>query len=199
MKLQHVGDLPRVNSKGVGFDHTKPDKYTLLNAAVDLLEALSFGPTLTTEHLHNSDGKEYSGNELVGLLKKHCRDIDEVFNSREEKTKVLIEELIERVNANSNLSDDERKAWLNNIDMMRDYYMQYVTNESAYKCALDALAQNIHDARIEQVTFPMFRNYGSVLHDLISVLTRRKSPMDAELSIEKRDDEFFGTLSIRHR
>ncbi len=77
--------------------------------------------------------------------------------------------------------------------------MQYVTNESAYNCALDALSQEIHDAEIKEVAFPMFRNYGVVLHDLINVLEHRKSPIDAELSIDKKDDAIIGKLSIRHR
>ena len=199
MKLKQVGDLPVVSNKGVGFDHAKPDKYIYLNATVDLLEALNYGPTERTEHLHNAHQKEYNGDELLELLKKHCTNLDDVFNSREEKTKILIEELISRVNENSIISKDGRKAWLNNIEMMRDYYMQYVTNESAYNCALGALSQEISDAKIKEVSFPMFANYGVVLHDLIYILENRKAPIDAELSIEKKEDGLIGKLSINHR
>ena len=199
MQLKPVGALPQVSNKGVSFDHTKPDKYTYLNAAVELLEALSFGPTETTKHLYNTSGKEYSGAEVLDLLHKHCTTIDDIFNSREEKTKVLIEELIDRVKENKTISEDGRRAWLKNIEMMRNYYMQYVTNESAYKCALDALAEAIHVAHIKEVTFPMFRNYGMVLHDLINVLEHRKPPIDADLSIEKKENDLIGKLSIVHR
>ncbi len=199
MKLKEVGALPNVSNKGVSFDHTQPDKYMYLNAAVELLEALSFGPTETTQHLYNTSGKIYNSTELLDLLKKHCTNLDEVFSSREDKTKAWIGELIDRVKENSVISEEGRKAWLNNIEMMRDYYMQYVTNESAYTCALGALSQEIHNAHIEEVAFPMFRNHGVVLHDLISVLEHRKAPIDADLSIEKKDDEIIGKLSIKHR
>ena len=199
MELKYVGALPRVSNKGVAFDQTQPDKYTFLNAAVELLEALSFGPSETTQHLYNTKGKEYGGSELTELLKKYCTDLDDIFASREEKTNVLIEGLVNRVNANKRISEDGRSAWLKNIELMHDYYMQYVTNESAYQCALEALGKEIHDAHIEEVTFPMFRNYGAVLHDLIYVLEHRKSPIDAELNINEKDKEFFGTLSIKHR
>ncbi|MDF1880087.1 hypothetical protein JHD50_02020 [Sulfurimonas sp. MAG313] len=52
MKLKYVGAMPLISDKGVGFDHTQPDKYTL--------------------HLHNIRGKEYKGEELTSVLKKYC-------------------------------------------------------------------------------------------------------------------------------
>jgi hypothetical protein len=199
MKLEYVGSMPKVSSKGVSFDDTKPDKYTLLSPAVDMLEALSYGPTEVTKHLYNTKGKDYSSDELLESLKKYCANINDVFASRDVKANDLIQELIDRVNTNDSLSEDERKAWLNNIELMSDYYLQFVTNDSAYKCALESLSQQIHEALIKEVRFPMFKNYGLVLHDLIHVLENRKSPIDASLSVENIDGEFFGKLSIKHR
>jgi len=199
MELKYVGAMPMVSSKGVGFDQSKPDKYTFLNATVELLEALSFGPTETTKHLHTVRGKEYSAKELLELLKKYCTDLDAVFASREAKTDALKADLIERVEENKNLNDDERRAWLNNIELMSDYYYQYVSNESAYGCALEALGQYIHEGRIQEVTFPMFRNYGLVLHDLLYVLEHRKSPIDGVLNIEEGKEGLLGKLTLKHR
>ncbi len=41
MELKYVGAKPAVSARGVSFDQTKPDRYTFLNAAVELLEVLS--------------------------------------------------------------------------------------------------------------------------------------------------------------
>lgn len=199
MKLKYVGDLPKVTSRGVGFDQTKPDKYTFLNAAVELLEALSYGATETTKHLYNVSGQSYSDEDLLALLKKHCSDLDGVLESRDAKSNALKKDLLKRVDENSVISDDERTAWRNNISFMEEYYRQYVTNESAYNCALDALSQAIKVAKVKEIIFPMFKNYGSVLHDLIIVLAKLKSPIDAELSVEAKDDKFEGKFSIKHR
>jgi len=199
MELKYVGAMPNVSAKGVGFDQTKPDKYTFLNAAVELLEALNFGPTETTKHLHKVSGKEYNGDELIELLNKYCPNLDEVFSSREAKTDQLKADLVKRVKESTKLSEDESRAWLNNIELMSDYYYQYVTNESAYKYALEALGQEIHDARIQEVTFPMFKNYGMVLHDLLYVLEHRKSPIDGIITVETGKEGLFGKLSLQHR
>ncbi len=199
MELKYVGAMPQVSAKGVGFDQTRPDKFTLLNAAVELLEAFNFGATETTQHLYNTSGKEFSGKELVEMLEKYCNSLDDVFATREAKAQVLIDDLVGRVHANTLINDDERTAWLNNITLMSDYYLQYVTNESAYSCALDILSQEIHDAKIKEVSVPMFRNFGAVLHDLLYVLEHRKSPIDGTLSIDEVDGKLLGKLSLGHR
>ncbi len=199
MELKYVGDMPKVSKNGVSFDHTKVDKYIYLTAAVELLEALSYGATETTKHLYNSRGEEFTPKELLELLKKFCKNLDEVFDECKEKSNGLVQGLIDRVEENDSLSDDERKAWLNNIDMMRDYYLQHVTNASAYECALKALAEEIHVAKVKEVSIPIFRNYGIVLNDLIYVLENKKSPIDAKMKIETTDDGLVGIICFSHR
>jgi hypothetical protein len=197
MKLKYVGALPIVSSRGVSFDQTKPDRYTFLNAAVELLEALSSESTEERKiTLNTSKEKEYGGSELVELLKKHCKDMETVFASREEKTNELIEEYISKIKANDRISADERKAWLGNVAAMRDYYLQYITNENAYKCALHALADKIHESHIEEIVFPLGRNHGLVLSHLVPVLTDHKPPYDATLSIIEKNGETFGKLDM---
>ncbi len=200
MKLKYVGAKPRVTGKGVTFDQTKPDRYTFLNAAVELLEALSFEPTENKQiYLYNISGKELNGAELIELLKKHCANPQEAFDDLQEKTNALIEKYTSRVKENNTLSADERRAWLGNIEIMRDYYLQYITNESAYECALNALADKIHTLHIEELTVPLGRNHGLVLSHLVDVLRDHKPPYDATLKIESKDGKALGKLDMnRH-
>ena len=81
MKLKYVGSKPKVSGKGVTFDQTKPDRYTFLNAAVELLEALSFEAKKDKKiYLYDVQKKEYNSRKLTELLKKHCDDLDAIFN-----------------------------------------------------------------------------------------------------------------------
>ncbi len=197
MELKYVGAKPKVSARGVTFDQSKPDRYTFLNAAVELLEALSFEPTEDKKiYLYDVSGKERSGKELIDLLKKHCANPEEAYANVQEKTNELIEKYTSRVKENSTLTTDERRAWLGNIEIMRDYYLQYITNERAYQCALNALADKIHKSHIEEVTFPLGRNHGLVLSHLVDVLRDHKPPYDATLSIEAKDGEPFGKLDM---
>ena len=198
MQLKYVGDLPKVSKHGVSFDHSRPDKYTYLQAAAELLEALSYGATKTTQHLYNAKDKETSSANLLVLLKKHIKNIDKVFDAREEKASKYVDDLIERVNENDSLNTDEKMAWLGNIKLMKEYFFQYVANKSIYEAALDALGDEIYDGKIREVSVPMFKNYGMVLGDLVSVLENRKAAIDSEIVIKDKQGELIGTLYITH-
>ena len=197
LKLKYVGAKPKVSGKGVTFDQTKPDRYTFLNAAVELLEALSFKTKKDKKiYLYDVKKKEYNSRKLTELLNKYCGDLDAIFSSREEKTNALIKKYTKKVKNNDRLSKDEREAWLGNIAIMRDYYLQYVTNESAYECALNALSKKIHKSHIETITFPIGRNHGLVLSHLVDVLRDNKPPYDATLSVKDNNGVAVGELDM---
>lgn len=196
-KLKYVGAKPKVSGRGVTFDQSKPDRYTFLNAAVELLEALSFEAKKEKKvYLYNVKKKDYSSAKLTELLTKYCGDLDAIFNAREEKTKALIKKYTDKVKKNKKIKKDERNAWLGNIKIMHDYYLQYVTNESAYECALNALAELIHKSHIETITFPVGRNHGLVLSHLVDVLRDHKPPYDATLTFENKDGVTVGKLDM---
>jgi len=197
MELKYVGAKPKVSQHGVNFDQTKPDKYTFLSAAVELLEALSFDSHADKSvYLYHPDNVEYTPAQLLEMLKKHCKNIEEIFSTREEKTSQLIEKYTDKVKNNANLTPDERTAWLGNIKIMQDYYLQYVTNESAYNCALKALADKIHDAHIEEITFPLGKNYGLVFSHLLDVLRDHKPPYDATITMIEKDGQTVGKIDM---
>ena len=197
MELKYVGDMPKVSKSGVSFDHSKPDKYTYLTAVVELLEALSYGATKTTNHLYQSKHKELSAKELLELLKKFVPNLQEVFDTREDKAKIFIQDLKDRVQENDTLENYDKLAWINNIEMMTDYYLHYVTNKSAYEAAIKALSMEIHTAKVKSVAVPLFRNYGIVLNDLQNLLTTI-AIIDSQMKVETTDKGLLGTMTFTH-
>jgi hypothetical protein len=198
MQLKYVGDLPIVSKGGVGFDHTRPDKYTYLQAAAELLEALSYGETETTQHLYNVESKTHSEEDLYRLLNKHIKDMSSRVNFRNEKAQEYVNELIQRVESNDNLTYDEKRAWLGNIALMKNYFVQYIINQTVYEEALNALSDEIHMSNVKEITVPMFKNYAIVLNELSEVLEKRKAPIDSELEIKEEKEKLIAKLLIRH-
>jgi hypothetical protein len=196
-ELKYVGAKPRVSQKGVSFDSSKPDSYTFLSAAAELLESIDFNPQEGKSiYLHDIPPKNYSGKELVAFLESHCDDVDTIFDAGQEDTEKLIREHRKKVEENSHLSPDEKRAWLGNIDIMHDYYQQYMTNHRAYKCILNVLADKIHENHIEYITVPLGRNYGLVFGDLAEVLQDHKPPYDVSMRIEEKHGMGYATLDI---
>jgi hypothetical protein len=198
MTLRYVGDLPLISQHGIAFDHTQTDKYVYLHAVLELLEALSYGATETTQHLYKSEHKDLRPSQLVDGLKKYIKNIDAVYAMREEKAKILIDSLITRVQTNPSLTSDEKYAWLNNIEIMKDYYLHYVTNQAIYESGLEALANEIDEAKVQKISVPVFRNYGIVLRDLEEILEQRKTSIDTQTQVECNSKGVICTTSFQY-
>lgn len=198
MELKYVGAEPIVSKNEVSFDKSRPDSYTFLNTVVKLLEALDSGAVADekTIYIEPKTIKDYSDSQLLEHLQKLCGNIDEIFAVREEKTDDMIEKYINRVKENDTLTPDERTAWLGNINIMRDYYMQYITNENVYHYALDTLADKLHSSHIDQIIFPLGKNIGLVMSHLIPLLTEHRPPYDATMSVEERDGEVVAVFDM---
>ena len=192
MKLYEVGPKPVVSPRGVSFDTSHPDRYAFISPAIELLETLDFDSETEEQHIHEPRSNPYRGRELEEKVKEYCGDIDAILKTREEKTKELIEELEKKVQSNNTLSADERRAWLGNIASMKEYYLQYVTNETVYRCLLEKMAERFLRSHIASITFPLRQNYGLVLGDLIHILRDHKPPFDAEIKVEKTDRGLVG-------
>jgi hypothetical protein len=196
-RLKYVGAKPKVSQYGVSFDQSKPDSYTFLSAAAELLETLDFNPSEGKEiYLHKIQEREYDGAALVNLLEKYCENVERIFDEGQAHTEALISEYRASVEANPNLSYDEKRAWLGNIDIMRDYYLQYTTNERAYQCILNVIADKIHANHIETIRVPLGRNYGLVLSHLVQVLQDHKPPYDATMKLEEEHGIGYAVLDM---
>jgi len=192
MKLHYVGAKPVVNHRGVSFDDTKPDRYSFISPAIELLETLDFDTEQEEHHLHEPRKKPYHGEELETKVREYCDDIEGMLAETEAKTRELIADLERKVSEASQLSPDEKRAWLGNIASMRDYYLQYIINETVYRCLLRKLADRFLRSNIREITFPLKNNYGLTLQDLTYILKDHKPPFDAEIRVEKGDRGLYG-------
>ncbi len=192
MKLYEVGPKPIVNQHGVSFDTTQPDRYGFISPTLELLETLDFDTEQEEQHFKEPRSLPYRGGELEEKVREQCGDIDTLLEERERKTRELIEELRRKVEKTERLSPDEKRAWLGNIESMREYYLQYVTNETVYVCLLRKLADRFLRSHISSITFPLKNHYGLVLDDLIQILRDHKPPFDGEIRVEEREDALVG-------
>ncbi|WP_457597128.1 hypothetical protein [Hydrogenimonas sp.] len=193
-----VGPAPRVSDKGVTFDRSREDKYLYLGAALQLAEAFDIQGEVH-DIVYRPKSGELSETVINEMLQKRCPDLDERIKAREEEAKKMVEELRERVEAHPYISEEGKRAWLKNIDVMKDYYLQYITNETAYECVLERIADEIERARIEEIKVPMKNQFAMVLHELGQRLENRKPPIDMEFHIEQHAGEgLVAIVKLRH-
>lgn len=196
-KVKFVGPAPVVSDKGVRFDTNRPDKYIYLGAALQLAEAFDVRGE-ARDIVYHPKTSELSETVINDLLKKYCQDLDKRVEERKEKAKNMGEDLRRRVSEATTLSEEARRAWLANIDAMYDYYLQYVTNEEAYDCVLERIADEIVAARIKEIKIPLLNHFGMVLHQLADVLENRRPPIDSEFQVEQTPQGLVAVMKLRH-
>ncbi len=202
MELQYVGAKPIVDQHGVDFDRSEPDRYIFIQAVSEIIEKIEAchddscnGLVDITSH----EGKRRNDRELVELAKKHCSErIESIITEKERRLDTLLLEYKQNVRNNSLLKPEEKEAWIGNIDIMEDYYRQFVQNEVVYECLLDVLAHDLYQKKIREIIFDLGNNYGFVFSYLQNVLGEHKPPLDAEMQIEVKNGQTIGHFYIRH-
>ena len=197
VKIKFVGPKPAVTDKGVRFDTTKPDKYIYLGAALQLAQAFDVEGE-AHDILYRAKTSELSETQIMDLLQKYCPDLENYVKAREDKAKELVEDLRRRVEEATTLTEEARRAWLGNIDAMYEYYLQYVTNEAAYECVLNRIAEEIEKAKIKEIRVPLLNHFGMVLHELSEILENRRPPIDSDYQVEHTAEGLFAVVKLRH-
>jgi hypothetical protein len=194
--IKHVGPKPMVSAHGVSFDDTKADRYTFLSPAIKLIEVLS--SDVSDDGSYDMKGLksvQYSDGQLLEKIKENCKDLDAILESARKKTETLIGSLEDTVEKSSSISSDGKRAWLGNIRIMKDYYLQYIINETAYRCLLNILADIFVKNHVKSIVFPLYHNYGLALSHLIHILRDHKPPVDASLDVIEHNGEKYGRFS----
>ncbi len=197
MKIKYVGAKPVVSQHGVNFDQSKPDRYTFIEPAIRILEQIE-GKDEGAVVL-DTEMKSLSDSQMLEKTKQYCDNIETLSAERVKKTEELIKELEESVNSSVSLNTDEKRAYLGNIKIMKNYYMQYITNELVYKCLLEKLADKLAYSHIEKLEFKAVNNFGLTLSHLITVLRDHKPPLDATLDFDNRDGDVIGVFNTNRK
>lgn len=195
--IKFVGPKPIVSDKGVRFDPNQPDKYIYLGAALELAEAFDVEGE-ARDIVYRAKTSQLSDTVMQRMLEKYCPDLENYVKEREEKAKAMVEELRKRVQEHENISEEGRRAWLANIDAMFEYYLQYVTNEAAYDCLLERIAEEVRRAKIKEIRVPLLNHFGMVLHELSEVLENQKPPVDSEYHVEQTPEGLVAVMKLRH-
>ena len=206
MELAYVGPKPIVDQHGVDFDKSEPDRYIFLYATIELLEIIEGcitiqGCSLEGDLIDIASTKplRLSPSELVALVHKHCSgNIDAIVEKKEQKVTELITKLKQNVHENPNLNEDEKTAWLGNIEIMKDYYRQFVENEVVFESLLEVLSEDIYRRKTKEIRFLLGNNYGFVFSYLQNTLQEHNPPLDATIKMEVHNGATIGRLLIQH-
>jgi len=206
MRLRYVGPRPIISQHGIGFDKNEPDKYLFLHTVIELLEVVEESTRDKNYSMSNDgvidlrdwEGIDFSHNVLNDLIKKHCDNVDDLIQQKDKKSEDSFLKLTDSIRTNSHLSRNEKIAWLENLKIMHNYYIQFIENEFIYEHMIKMLVEDIRKKHVREIFFPLHRNYGYVmshLHDFSS-LAYKKS-LESKITIEMNGSKVFGKLVMK--
>lgn len=199
MGLKYVGPKVNISKYGMDFDNNKEDKFVYLNIALQLLKALDHKYVSDKVHIFDTASAHLDQKEVEQMVRHYIDDIDSVTSEAEEAVQHYLGYEIKRAKKNRSLSDDERHALINNLNMMRGYMVQRAINKTVYYAIINRLVDVLKKDNIDYVIAPMFQKFAHVFHSIQGVLQRRKEPIDSNIEIYEEDGRLLTKLDIHKR
>jgi len=198
MQIKYVGPKPLIYKTGISFDSEFDDRYTYLNIAVQLLDALDHDYFDNKTYKYAIDTDRLRDSDILEGLKKYCGDLEAVVQESVEAEQALIEDELQRAKENKTLSDIEREALIKNIKIMVNYRLQYATNEKLYNCAVERLADHVKKDHINYVIVPMFQRFAAVLHSVQDALASQKFAINTKMDIYEEDGKLMAKMEVKN-
>ncbi|WP_345974109.1 hypothetical protein [Sulfurimonas sp. HSL3-7] len=199
MQINYVGPKPIISKSGITFDPEHDDRYTYLNIIVQLLQALGSDSFEENTYQYPADTKRLDDNEILAGIRDYCGDLDTKVKENIGKENKRIDNEIKEAKENKALSQSEQDALINNIELMRNYRLQYITNETLYNSAVKNLTLQVQKAHIDYIIVPMFQRFASILHSIQNEIAQHKIPIDTKMSIYEEDGKLMAKLEVKNR
>lgn len=199
MQIKYVGPKPIISKTGIAFDNQFDDRYTYLNIAVQLLKALDNDYFEDRTYQYEVDSRRLNDQDILEGILHYCGSLDDVVSLDVEEENRLIDSEIRSAGENTELTEEERAALIKNIELMRNYRLQYRTNETLYNCAVKILAGLVKEAHIDYIIVPMFQRFAAILHSVQDEILRQKFPLETRMEIYEENGKLMVKMEVKNR
>jgi len=199
MQIKYVGPKPLISKAGISFDSEYDDRYTFLNIAVQLLNALDHDYFEDRTYQYAIDTHRLRDNDILEGLRAHCGDLDAAVSDALRAEQQAIDSDLKRAQENRLISEIEKEALIKNINMMENYRLQYATNDALYTCAVKKIADLVKKDHIDYIVVPMFQRFAAVLHSVQDELAQQKFPIDTKMDIYEEHGKLLAKMEVKNR
>ena len=165
-KLHYVGPRVEITNRGIVYKKSKEDKYIYLVAALQILKNIDNDYEKRTSYVHYFKDHALEENNMHTLLQQHEGDVDECISEECKKYKQKMQYEIERIKTLPHLTDIDKKVWIKNIEIMKEYKMQRAMNKMYYIHCIQDIVKVIHHKKIKEITAPFNKDFFHVINTL---------------------------------
>ena len=194
MKLEYAGLKPIINEHGISFKDGKEDKFIYLGFAVDILNAIDHTYEQKRKYSHQINVKPLSSNEIVDILLKYHPDLEIIMQNEMESYLHHLNEEEKIVENRTHLSELEKKTYLSNLQIMRNYKIQRAKNKIFYFHCIETVVETILKYKIKELDTPFNERFWHILQTIEGNLSNHK--ITSTLKITKEEESLKAMLMI---
>ncbi len=199
MKIEYAGPRPIISQHGIQFKEGKEDKYVYLMISIQILQAIDKNYTGHKSYSYDTATKRFSNEQIHNILYSYDTTLEEDVEKEESSYALKIETEIEHIKNRENLQESEKKAWINNLELMRNYRIQRAINKIYYMHSIQLIKNIIKREKIKEIDTPFYETYWHVLQTIQGALEEGRNSVHTELQIIKTDqNKLMARLSIGH-
>jgi len=189
MKIEYAGPRPMISQHGVQFKDGKEDKYVYLMISIQILQAIDKNYKGHKSYSYDTSSKRFSDSDIHNILDSYETTLEQDVAKEEEYYALKIEDEINHIKQRDNLSATERKAWVNNLEIMKKYRIQRAVNKIYYMHSIELIKNIILRENIKEIDTPFYEKYWHVLQTIQGAVEEGRYSKHTELKIEKIDEE----------
>jgi hypothetical protein len=174
MKLEYAGLKPVISEHGISFKDGKEDKFVYLAIAIDILNALDHTYEKKKTYSHEVNNKPLSPNEIIDILLKYHPNLEETVDTEISSYMLHLDEEENVVEHRTHLLDIEKKAYINNLKLMRNYKIQRAKNKIFYFHCIETIVETILKYQIKEVDTPFSERFWHILQTIEGKLSEHK-------------------------
>ena len=187
MKIEYAGPRPMISQHGIQFKDGKEDKYVYLMISIQILQAINKSYKGHKSYSYDTTTKRFTDSEIHEILHNYSNTLDEDVLKEEQYYEQKILDEIEHIKVRENLTQTERDAWVNNLEIMKQYRIQRSINKIYYMHSINLIKQIIKREKIKEIDTPFYEKYWHVLQTIQGALEEGRDSVHTNLEIEKND------------
>ena len=200
LKIKYMGPKPQITENGVFFKDGKEDKYLYLKTAAQIL--LSLNKTVKKNdnlQVLVSNHEDLSDEDIINIIKRYEPKLEEHIQIEEKKYELHIQDEIKDVENHKVLNDEEKRVWINNINIMKEYMMQREINKLFYIHLIKAIKDIIKENSVHEIDIDFSLEHWHVLSTISGNLEYGTKSVSTTIKMEVNENkDFFMRMIINN-
>jgi len=200
LKLKYMGPKLEISKDGIFFKDGKEDKYVYLKTAAEIL--LSIDKVYKENENYKvliQNHNNLSDEHIIQIIKEHETDLEKHIEDEELKYEKHIQNQIKDVQEKKLITDEEKKVWINNINIMKNYMIQREINKLYYIHLIKAIKKIIKKNNIHEIDINFSLEHWHVLSTISGNLAYGRNSVSTSIKTEvNENNEFYMKMFINN-